>query len=854
MNNELYIIKRDSLVNLADLIRSGYGLSNEEGEKTELSLTELKEVLDKINNFREIYLTNLQAKGSGTFYLPREIMNVGSLPGLTNATHLYLEEGRDEINFENGSLESSKISELIIPKEISKITFGNYSFSNSQIKELSIPEGNKDITFGQYSFQKSLLENLSFPETSSKITFEDYCFSQTRIKEITFPENSVFSSPAARICERCTLLEAVHWKAVLISKIPQSCFTSANINLFDITPEAAEKILEIGGYAFQNAGDSNTGLKMNFSLLKNLQKIYDFAFDKAYLYPIDENGETTTLLLPNTLTSIGQYAFRAARMTKLYLPKNIVDYGWQIFQDCTKLEEVELDPEIDAFVVPSGLFGNCSSLKKIINAEAIVQTVGDCFYNCQLTETPLFENLATIDSQSFANVKTTVLYLPKLTYCNDSGLSPFYDSQITELAFGTLLGSGLPISENRDTNDITKLFFSHTEIDTIKFYGTLEEWVDRRITSVDADFPFMKTKTDADGNTVYDQLYVLNEEGEFIIPRGTRGSSLSTDVPYILDSEIIRSNVFYGYKNFGAFQFSNKLKTIEADAFKNAVVTSGTGKDRIRFDMTVMDYIGLDFENPYSSIFSAARATSAVLIKYYDDSGEATFRQLNMSFSDSYLEKEDGTYPTKITFNPYVLANLPSGNINVGGSKFYTENSLEIEFKDNACYQCSEFVSDNKKSGSALLTFGTGVKSVIVGNRSFYNSNRLSAIKTTAPLISIGEEAFYGCVLLYSAGEDDTVFSLPIIETIGNGAFYGCSSMAQAVLGSEGHPITSIGENAFYGCTHLENLTIYFDTTLYTDPSEMENYPWGLVNTNIHGPIVDGGEEGGETDETDPNV
>lgn len=854
MNNELYIIKRDSLVSLADLIRSGYGLSNEEGEKIELSLAELKEVLDKINNFREIYLTNLQANGSGTFYLPREIVNVGSLPGLTNAAHLYLEEGRDEINFEKRSLESSKISELIIPKEISKITFGYSSFSNSQIKELSIPEGSKDITFGQYSFQRSLLENLSFPETGSKIAFEEYCFDGSRIKEITFPENSVFGSPVARICPSCSQLKTVHWKAVLTSEIPSGCFQYANISLFDITPKAAEKILEIGGDAFQNAGDSNTGLKMNFSLLKNLQKIYDFAFDKAYLYPIDENGETTTLLLPNTLTSIGQYAFRAARMTKLYLPKSIVDYGWSVFQDCTKLEEVELDPEIDAFVVPSGLFSNCSFLKKIINAEAIVQTTDSCFYNCQLTETPLFENLATIDNQSFANVKTTVLYLPKLTYYYGSGLSPFYDSRITELAFGTLLGSGLPISENKNINDITKLLFSHTKIDTIKFYGTLEEWADRRITSVDADFPFMKTKTDVDGNTVYDQLYVLNEEGEFIIPRGTRGTSITTDVPYILDSEIIRSNVFYGYKNFGAFQFSNKLKTIEEDAFKNAVVTSGTDKDRIRFDMTVMDYIGLDFENPYSSIFSAARAANAVLIKYYNDSGEATFRQLNMSFSDSYLKKEDGTYPTKITFNPYVLANLPSGNINVGGSKFYTENSLEIEFKDNACYQCSEFVSDNKKSGSALLTFGTGVKSVIVGNCSFYNLNRLTAIRTTAPLISIGDEAFYGCVLLYSAGEDDTVFSLPIIDTIGKGAFYGCSSMAQAVLGSEGHPIASIGENAFYGCTNLENLTIYFDTTLYTDPSEMENYPWGLVNTNIHGPIAGGGEEGGETNETDPNV
>lgn len=853
MNNELYIIKRDSLVSLADLIRSGYGLSNEEGKKTELSLTELKEVLDKINNFREIYLTNLQANGSKTFYLPREIVNVGSLPGLTNATHLYVEEGRDEINFENGSLESSKISELIIPKGTSKITFGNNSFSNSQIKELSISEGNKDITFGQYSFQKSLLETLSFPETGSKITFEDYCFSQSQIKEITFPKNSVFSSPAARICERCTLLEAVHWNAVLISEIPQSCFSFASIKLFDITPEAAEKILEIGGYAFQNAGDSNTGLKMNFSLLKNLQKICDFAFDKAYLYPIDENGEPTTLLLPNTLTSIGQYAFSAARMTKLYLPKSIVDYGQSVFQDCTKLEEVELDPEIDAFVVPSALFWNCSSLKKIINAEAIVQTVRDCFYNCQLTETPLFENLATIDNQSFANVKTTVLYLPKLTYYNDSGLSPFYDSRITELAFGTLLGSGLPISENKDINDITKLLFSHTKIDTIKFYGTLEEWVDRCITSVDADFPFMKTKTDADGNTVYDQLYVLNEEGEFIVPRGTTGSSLSTDVPYILDSEIIRSNVFYGYKNFGAFQFSNKLKTIEAGAFKNAIVTSGTGKDRIRFDMTNMDYIGLDFEDAYSSIFSAAR-TGAVLTKYYNNSGEAVFRSLNTSLSDTYLKNENGTYPTKITFNPYVLANLPSGNINVGNGSNYTKNSLEIEFKDNACYQCPEFVSDNNKTGSTSLTFGTGVKSVIVGNQSFYNSNRLTAIKTTAPLISIGEEAFYGCVLLYSAGEDDTVFSLPIIDTIGDRAFYGCSSMAQAVLGSEGHPITSIGENAFYGCTGLENLTIYFDTTLYTDPSEMENYPWGLVNTNIHGLITNRGEEGGETDETDPNV
>jgi hypothetical protein len=58
------------------------------------------------------------------------------------------------------------------------------------------------------------------------------------------------------------------------------------------------------------------------------------------------------------------------------------------------------------------------------------------------------------------------------------------------------------------------------------------------------------------------------------------------------------------------------------------------------------------------------------------------------------------------------------------------------------------------------------------------------------------------------------------------------------VLGSETSPVESIGSEAFFN-TGITDLTIYFDTALYNDPSEMDNYPWGLTNSSMHGPLED---------------
>lgn len=85
-----------------------------------------------------------------------------------------------------------------------------------------------------------------------------------------------------------------------------------------------------------------------------------------------------------------------------------------------------------------------------------------------------------------------------------------------------------------------------------------------------------------------------------------------------------------------------------------------------------------------------------------------------------------------------------------------------------------------------------------VGDRAFYQCEKLSEVHFGTRLEHIGERAFYKCASLGAAYLPETVVK------IGNYAFYKCEALQYATLGSAEH----IGSYAFFGNISLEHLSL----------------------------------------------
>ena len=86
-----------------------------------------------------------------------------------------------------------------------------------------------------------------------------------------------------------------------------------------------------------------------------------------------------------------------------------------------------------------------------------------------------------------------------------------------------------------------------------------------------------------------------------------------------------------------------------------------------------------------------------------------------------------------------------------------------------------------------------------IGEKAFYDCNKLTNVKISDSVTSIGSYAFYNCSGLTSITLPDSVTS------IGSSAFYGCSGLTSITIPDD---ITSIGNSAFQNCSSLTNITI----------------------------------------------
>jgi len=124
---------------------------------------------------------------------------------------------------------------------------------------------------------------------------------------------------------------------------------------------------------------------------KVVSRIGEFAF---------QSDSITSISIPDTVTSIGKYAFNDCRdLKEIVIPDSVTYIGICAFGDCFSLEKVHLSENLKT--LENFVFQNCNSLKEI-NFPASVNSIGArTFSGCSFTEVNIPDNIISIDQSAF---------------------------------------------------------------------------------------------------------------------------------------------------------------------------------------------------------------------------------------------------------------------------------------------------------------------------------------------------------------------------------------------------------------------------------------------------------------------
>lgn len=111
-----------------------------------------------------------------------------------------------------------------------------------------------------------------------------------------------------------------------------------------------------------------------------------------------------SIVIPNSVASIGKAAFSGCGFTEITIPDHVTSIGEYWFQNCTNVTTLSIPDHVTT--IEEGAFGNCTNLSSI-NIPTSVNSIGDAaFVNCGLKALNIPNSVQTIGTQAFRGCKS----------------------------------------------------------------------------------------------------------------------------------------------------------------------------------------------------------------------------------------------------------------------------------------------------------------------------------------------------------------------------------------------------------------------------------------------------------------
>ena len=219
----------------------------------------------------------------------------------------------------------------------------------------------------------------------------------------------------------------------------------------------------------------------------------------------------TSVVIPNTVTTLGSYAFGScSKLTSITIPNSVTSIGSYAFYQCSKLSSVTLSSsltsigtyafgkckELTSIDIPSSVttisshaFNGCTSLNEIVIPGSITTIQNYSFSGCTgLTSVSIPSSVTRINQGAFQNcsslatisIPSSVTYIGDDAFTSCSSLAAVYISDLAawcEISFNSIKANPLQVAQHLYLNgeEIISLTIpsSVTSVGKYAFYGLM---------------------------------------------------------------------------------------------------------------------------------------------------------------------------------------------------------------------------------------------------------------------------------------------------------------------------------------------------------------------------------------------
>ena len=551
--------------------------------------------------------------------------------------------------------------------------------------------------------------------------------------------------------------------------------------------EYIEDITIPGSFFENNSSLSSTSNLRRFVLLSGTEIPESFCSSASYLEEV---------VLPDTLTTIGSYAFNyCSSLRSIIIPPNVTSIGDYAFEGCENLYEVYNLSSLN-IVAGSEDNGYIGYYAKVVHTSldepSIFQTTDDGL------EFLVTEDECTLIGCTGTNITIPATYNGRTYTCNTldnnreivsvtiqdgvtSIISNMFNNcyNLTSVIIGnsvTSIGSG---AFNNCPKLVEVYNLSSLNIEKGSKNNGCVGYYARNIYTPDSGEK--KTFTTNNG-------YIFYEDGETRYLLGYKGTDTELILPENCNGKTYEIYQFAFYENgiITGITIPDSVTRIAGYAFWNcSSLTSATISD------SVTSIANVAFQN-CTGLTSINIPNSITSIGEYAFSNCSSLTSINIP--DSITSIQPWTFHM---CRSLTSINIPDSVISIGNYAFS---------------QCSGLESINVSSGNAKYhsvgncLIETKSKTLILGCKN-------SVIPTDDSVTSIGSSAFSGCTGL-------TSITIPnSITSIGSSAFNECGLTSVTIPNS----VTSIGRSTFYLCHRLKEIlyegNIFLDNTHHGNTS-----------------------------------